>query len=149
MNYLISVLFLVLLAGCSKNPAQLQGKERLDYVFKHIEYLGGLKEGMTKDQIRVSIGSPENIDNDYVWMYADVPSEDEGKQDWENIRQHGSSYGFFLTFYQDKLTSRPTKIAEDDPRDTLAHTAHLPSDQANKLLNDARARHQPPASTGH
>jgi len=145
MKYLISLVLLLLLSSCSKNPAELRGKARLDYLYKHGEIFGGLKAGMTKDQIRAILGPPENLDDDYVWMYADIPAEDERKRGWEDIAHNGNSYACFLVFYNGKSVFDYTmKIAEESPQEGLAYGAHIPDDKAIQLLNDARLAHSLP-----
>jgi outer membrane protein assembly factor BamE (lipoprotein component of BamABCDE complex) len=104
---------------------------------------------MSKDQVRAILGSPDNTDDEYVWLYIDSMQKDSPDHTWENLEDSKSSYGFYLIFYNDKFVldnGFPAKVAEDKPNVTMYHATSLSQDQVDKLLADARAKHPPAAA---
>jgi len=105
-----SAVLLAFYSGCT-NASQTR---ILDGAQVYSIVIGKLSKGMSKDQVLHIIGRPQNIDNDYVWMW-----QWNGMPTASNNKMLDMSYGsgMFLLFDNEGrlLTSEPIKNSEGTP----------------------------------
>ncbi len=124
-------------ALCESAPS-----EKFEYIHKFYYHVNKkFEKGMSKDAVRAIIGSPQNTDSTYIWIWCEKMEESVSHSNWFDMAF--ARDGYYLIFYDDKLlTDGLRKAAEGWDWDVLANKLGIGVKDARKILMEEQAPHR-------
>ena len=93
-----------------------------------------IKVGMSKDEVKSIIGLPQNLDNEYVWVWTSKPNATTNSKDW--ILLSINEEGYFLVFYENRLLAPLLKLAEANPWEIMKQSLDISKEQIYKMIGE-------------
>jgi len=114
--------------------------EKFEYIQKFYYHVNKkFEKGMSKEAVRAIIGSPQNTDSTYIWIWCAKTEASASHSNWFDMPFAGD--GYYLIFYDDKLlTNGLRKASEGWDWDVLANELGIGVKEARKILMEE----QPP-----